>query len=453
MQENQPIPSAPGNQDSQRTPESQRALSLRAALDIRRDIMASTALPLTRNKSEKLSAFKQKVAQLTEQLVAAKQEIAEKDAEIEALDGRLGRVTQAWADLDEQADALQEKLALSEQRIQAHADDYLTATMENGDLQRQLTAAQEELAAIRAREAHREEVDHDNMSTLFREVLKLCSESEQDGEQMAAAKRLVDGRPGSREAALAVREALSRLIHAWARDMKDLQGSITEFEQVTLAELDARIGNIARHREAIRQLAESDLENWHAALSGRRRLGHMKEELLLHRELAREALYTVHLALKKQSTAHVLDSSIRVAHRLVQYTLELEYSMSRGFAYYALDGDLSRSFYAVQDAIEKLVASGKAYSAPSEESASYSASSVPAEWRLTVPAPSAPEFAFEQSANPTMDLSSTGGFSSTADDYFSDFAINPANGVPMNGGMGGTDWYGNSYGSNLNDPW
>lgn len=452
MQENQPTPSAPEIQDSHRTPENQRPLSFNA-LNIRRDIMASTALPLTRNKSEKLSALKQKVAQLSEQLVAAKQELAEKNAEIDALDGRLGRVTQAWAELDEQADALQEKLALSEQRIQAHADDYLTVAVENGELQTQLAAAQQELAAVRVREGHREEVDHANMSTLFREVLKLCSESELDGEHMAAAKRLVDAKPGTEEAALAVREALSRLIGAWAREMKDLQESITEFEQVTLAELDARIGNIARHKEAINQLAQSDLENWHAALNGRRRLDHMKEELLLHRELAREALYTVHLALKKQSTAHVLDSSIRVAHRLVKYTFELEDSMSRGFAYYALDADLSRSFYAVQDAIEKLVASGKAYSAPSEESASYSASAVPEEWRLTVPAPSAPEFAFDHDANPTMDFSTSGGFSSTGDDYSSDFAINPANGVPMNGGMGGTDWYGNLYGSNMNDPW
>ena len=452
MQENQPDAPATEIHDAHGSPQDQRALHFHP-LHIRRDIMASKALPLTRNKTEKLSALKQKLAQLSEQLVAAKQEIAEKNAEIDALDGRLGRVTQAWAELDEQAEDLQEKLALSEQHTRAHADDYLTATMENSDLQTQLTAAQEELAAIRAREAHREEVDHANMSTLFTEVLKLCTESELGGEHMAAAKRLVADSPGTRDAALAVREALASLIGAWVREMKDLQGSITEFERVTLAEFDARIGNIAQHKEAIRQLTQSDLQDWHAVLNGRRGLGHMKEELLLHRELAREALYTVHLALKKQSTAHVLDSSIRVAHRLVTYALELEYSMSRGFAYYALDSDLSRSFYAVQDAIKNLVASGKAYSVPEEEGVSYSASSVPAEWRVTVPEPSAPEPAFDHGADPTLDFSTSNHFSSTDYDYTDDFTINPANGVPMNGGMGGTDWYGNVYGSDMNDPW
>ncbi len=451
MQDNQPNAAATDIHAAHGSSQ-ERALHFRP-LHIRRDVIASTALPLTRNKTEKLSALKQKLAQLSEQLVAAKQEIAEKNAEIEALDGRLGRVTQDWAELDEQADALHEKLALSEQRIKAHADDYLTAAIENSELQTQLAAAQEEMAAIRAREAHREEVDHANMSTLFREVLKLSAGSELAGEHMAAAKRLVDASPGTREAALAVREALSNLISCWAREMKGLQESITEFEQVTLAEFDARIGNIAQHKEAIRQLAESDLQNWHATLNGRRRLGHMKEELLRHRELAREALYTVHLALKKQSTAHVLDSSIRVAHQLVTYAFELEYSMSRGSAYYALDGDLSRSFHAVQDAIKKLVASGQAYSVPEEEGVSYSASSVPDEWRVTVPEPSAPDFAFDHGANPTMDFSTSNHFSSTDYDYTDDFAINPANGVPMNGGMGGTDWYGNVYGSDMNDPW
>ena len=451
MQENQPTPSAPEIQDSHRTPENQRALSFNA-LNIRRDIMASTALPLTRNKSEKLSALKQKVAQLSEQLVAAKQELAEKNAEIDALDGRLGRVTQAWAELDEQADVLQERLALSEQRIQAHADDYVTVAVENGELQTQLAAAREELAAIRAQDMQRDELNRASMSILFNEVVKMCDESDLEHERITVARRLVEAGPTTEDCAMAVKDALLGMIGAWALEMKKLQEEITFFDQVMLPKLDARIGDIRQHKKAIAQLGEPDLKDWHSALSGRANLNGRKYDVLEHRALALEALETVHLALKKQSSVYVLDSSFRLAHRLVIHARDQMYYL-RGSHYHDVESDLDRTFYPVQDAIRKLVASGKPYSTPSEESVSYNADSVPDEWRLTVPEPSAPEFAFDHGANPTMDFSTFSDFSSTGHDYSSDFAINPANGVPMNGGVGGTDWYGNLYGSDMNDPW
>lgn len=434
MQENQLTPSATGNHDSDRTHEDLRVRLLRT-LYIRSDITAATALPLTRSKPEKLSALKQKVAQLTDQLVAAKQEIAEKNAEIDALDGRLGRVTQAWAELDEQAEDLQERLALSEQRTRAHADDYLSAVAENGELRTQLAAAQEELAAIRAREAHRDEVDHANMSILLKKVLKTWEEADLEDEGLAAARRLVEAGPDSRDTAMAVKQALQGIIDAWALDMKQLQEDIGFFERVMLPGLDARIGNIGQHKKVIEQLSEPDLKDWHAALSGRAELNRLKHAVVLHRERALDALETARLALKKQSSVFVIDSSFWLAHHLVTYARDQAYYLS-GSDYHDVDSDLGRTFESVQYAIRKLVTSGKTYSAPPEESVSYSTSNLPEEWRLTIPEPSAPDY-----------------FSSPVHDYTNDFAINPANGVPMNGGMGGTDWYGNLYGSNMNDPW
>ncbi len=52
-----------------------------------------------------------------------------------------------------------------------------------------------------------------------------------------------------------------------------------------------------------------------------------------------------------------------------------------------------------------------------------------------------------------MDFDSQGGFAGGSTGFDLDsFSVNPANGLPMMGGMGGFDIHGNTFGTDFNDP-
>jgi hypothetical protein len=52
-----------------------------------------------------------------------------------------------------------------------------------------------------------------------------------------------------------------------------------------------------------------------------------------------------------------------------------------------------------------------------------------------------------------MDFDSQGGFGGGSTGFDLDsFSVNPANGLPMMGGMGGFDIHGNTFGTDFNDP-
>jgi hypothetical protein len=405
--------------------------------------------------------------------------IAEQTVEIDRLRERLDRVLNDWAGLDELVDALQEKLAVQETALRKYAGDsietahqindmretlatrefkvekyagqYLAAAQEARELQHQLGVAQREVQGMQAAALRQSDSDDAKAVALLIRLLDSFDDVEESDDRVISAKRLLASHPDARETRHLVKETLTHLLQSWDVEMQQIPERLAEFKTTWLVSLDAQIAEIKLHKKVLGMLDDLDKETWQQALFTRRALNSVQADVIRHGDLAKAAICTARLVLEQGSSPETVFSSIGLAYDLIAHTRDLEQFTLRSFGAGDIEVDLLRITDSVQFTINRFVASGTRYTVARDDEpaarthgASWFTIPEPQVWTSTVCADDDDDFA--PLAQPAYSI----------EPEFPEpdpFTFNPANGMPMHDGIGGVDVYGNTFGSDLNDPW
>ncbi|WP_131542611.1 hypothetical protein [Paraburkholderia hospita] len=448
-----PVHDAPDAEHAQRTNVDDRSprevlATFRRHMDAHKAAARLANIDSTRDKNEKVSALKSKLDVLKGHLSTAFVTISDRDAELEALKAKLQSVLTEQAAVREQMDILNARVQTLESDVSASVASEQKAIRRNQELEENFSALAGELKHFKMREAVRADDQNFNLTNLLRHLPSEWDKADLEDERLAEAKKLVDEKPNSPEAGLAIKQALMAVLTAWGDEMKAVGKSIEEFKKDLLPHHDSRIEAIKKHKPALAQLTGDDLINWHEAVTERRRVKWAMEKVVSDSKLTYQAIHTAYKSLNLYSKVHVIDSAIFVAYRMRKQTLESLDSV-RISDYWSLENTISRTQYAVQDAIKALVAKGTRYeidddssevstgTSPGISSIAGSSGGSHSTFRFEIPEPPAMS-SFADSDNFGCSLEPSA---------YDDAVVNSANGLPMIGGMAGVDIHGNPFGT------
>jgi len=333
----------------------------------------------------------------------------------------------------------EEAMASRERRIETYAGRFVA-------LEDQLSTLQHESRKAQLEHARRREADDRSTVALFVHFQARFDDQELDDPRLLAIGQRAAASPDAPATAYAVREALPWLLRSWETEMADTPVRLSEFKRLWLDSLDKQIAELELHKRALQLLDELDKDDWYRVKFGRRALNGAQTKLTQHAERALQAIHTARMVLDCHARPEAAFASIDLAYKLVRATRDYEYYDMVSFGASDVDCDISRVACAIQVKIDELVASGERYAikcsdAPPPEGA--------LKWAMTI---LEPEMATDY--DDADDHSAPVLFEQSSYSFEPEpFNVNPANGMPMNGGMSGLDIYGNTYGSDLNDPW
>jgi len=409
------------------------------------------ALAPARGKAEKLSALKQKLDQLGNQLQEARAALAEKDELIERLNRQLGHAVDDCTRLEDDAAQREEDIVALEARASMSLDQYLEAAREQGELEAQLKDREHRLISLQDARVQAQHSRDMAMTRLFPEVARL-GEPENEAMQQAIAETtaFLNGDASQSDKAARAYQTLDRLVVNHAAEVLAFDRLVQKWMSKELDDTRAKMDILKQYPKALDQinvvLKEDWLRDcWPQVRCHFRHLHALKDQMRLQAELASHAARAAIIALRRGSNTHVIHACIKTAYEA--YAVMGALNSAACNVSYELEADLCRS----TDAVERVLKRSGNPNASLEQAWSSDGDETHDNGPAPVVHDLPPEY-FQSEEIRAWDSSPFIADSHEYGDYnthYEDVIINPANALPMTGGgYGGVDIMGNPYGFN-----